>query len=186
MSQLKIAGRRAGSRRGAFTMIEMLCVVIIMAIAAAIVFAGMSNQNDLKVSSAARTVLADLTYAQNYAIATQQPTYVTFNTGARTYSLCSSLSTPTYLINPITKTTYTNTFGSGILTNLSGCNFGTLSLGGQTAMYFDELGTPWSCTSTGGSPSVFSATGTVQVVAGKDSMTIDIQSNTGDMTVTVP
>jgi prepilin-type N-terminal cleavage/methylation domain-containing protein len=176
----------AARRRSGFTMIELLCVVVIMAIAAAIVFAGMSNENDLQAASGGRTVLADLTYAQNYAIATQQPTYVTFNTGTKTYSLCSSLNPVTYLTNPISKANYTNTFGTGGLANLTNCGFGTVNLGGQSSMYFDELGTPWACTSTGASPTALSTAGIVQAKSGTDTMTISIQPNTGDMTVSVP
>src|ERR1700722_8944053 len=109
---------RALLPRRAFTMIEIMCVVIIMAIAAAIVFAGMSSQDDLNGESAARTVMSDILYAQNRAIATQQPVYLSFNItnatsagiAAKSYALCGSLATGsvTYLTNPVSKASYTN------------------------------------------------------------------------------
>ena len=57
----------------------------------------------------------------------------------------------TYLTNPITQTNYTNTFGSGNLSNLPNCFFSGFGGGltGFTAIYFDQLGTPWTCTNTG-------------------------------------
>ena len=48
----------------AFTLVEVMCVIVIMAIAAAIVFAGLSNTNDIQAESGASSVLTDLMYAQ--------------------------------------------------------------------------------------------------------------------------
>jgi len=178
--------RSAASPRrsvGGFTLIEVLCVVVIMAIAAAIVFAGLSNTNDVQAGSGARTVMTDLMYAQNRAIATQQPVYVTFNTTASSYSLCSSLIGPTYLTNPVTQANYSNTFGSGSLLTLSNCVFQTVNLGGQTSMYFDQLGTPYSCSSTGTGPAAFTTAGSVVIISGGTRYAITIQPDTGDMTI---
>ncbi|MGA2229352.1 MAG: GspH/FimT family pseudopilin [Tepidisphaeraceae bacterium] len=174
---------RLAARRG-FTLIEIMCVIVIMAIAAAIVFAGLSNQYDLQAESAARQVLADMTFAQNYAIATQQDVYVTFS--GNTYSLCSALSPVTTLTNPITQSAYSNTLGTGALPNtgLGTVNFGGTAVAGTTYMYFDELGSPWSCNATGGSPAALPAGGgTIQITAGQEAVTITIQMDTGDMTV---
>jgi prepilin-type N-terminal cleavage/methylation domain-containing protein len=167
----------------AFTMIEIMCVIVIMAIAAAIVFAGLSNQYDLQAESAARQVLADLTYAQNYAIATQQPVYVSFS--ANTYTLCSALSPVTDLTNPISELSYANTLRTGALPNttLGTVSFGGTPVAGTVYMCFDELGTPWSCNATGGSLSALSVAGTVPIKAGNKTMTISVQPETGDMTV---
>jgi prepilin-type N-terminal cleavage/methylation domain-containing protein len=184
-----IEAARAPVRRRAFTMIEIMCVVIIMAIAAAIVFAGMSTQNDLFGESAARTVMSDLLYAQNRAIATQQNVYVSFNLtttaqggglGASTYAVCSSLpaGSGTYLTNPVTHASYTNCW--------TGQNWwvSSVNVGGQSAIYFNALGVPYSCTSSGGSGSMLSAVATIVVSGGANPpMTISIQPSTGDITV---
>jgi prepilin-type N-terminal cleavage/methylation domain-containing protein len=171
--------------RKAFTLIEILCVVIILAIAAAMVCAGLVNTNDIQCESGARTVLTDLMYAQNRAIATQQYVYVTFNTANATYSLCSSLNPVTYLTNPITQANYTNTFGSGALSNLPNCFISGLGggLNGYTSMYFDQLGTPYYCSGTGTGGATLASIGTIVIQSGLRTVTISIQPDTGDMTV---
>ena len=60
--------RPFGSRRG-FTLVEILCVVVILGIASAIIIPQLGTHDDMKVAAAARTVMADLIYAQNTAIA---------------------------------------------------------------------------------------------------------------------
>jgi len=175
-----LSDRRA---RGAFTLIEIMCVLVILTIAAAMVVAGMGNSGDLQSESSARTLLADLTFAQNRAIATQSPVYVTFNTTAatvngipaHTYALCSALPS-TYLTNPVSQQNYTNSW------NGSNWSISTVTLGGQNAMYFDQLGTPWSITTSGGGAAILSTNGSLVVSSGGKSVTINIQPDTGDMT----
>jgi len=69
----------------AFTLVEILMVVVILAITSAIIIPQISSRDDLKVASAARVVMADLIWAQNRAISTQQKQYVFF--GTNTYTL---------------------------------------------------------------------------------------------------
>jgi MSHA pilin protein MshC len=170
------------SAAAGFTMIEIISVMIILAIAAAIVFAGLGNQSDLQAESSARQVMADLLYAQNRAIATQQPVYVSFTgqgTSSGSYSLCSSLSPVTYLTNPISQVNYTNSW-SGTNWSVSLTNFS-----GNTNMYFDSLGTPWLCNSSGGSATAFPTSSAAEVVItdGTSTEEITIQALTGEMSV---
>ena len=58
--------------RRAFTLIEILTVVIILGISAAIIIPNVSNRDDMRAAGAARMVMADLIFAQNRAIATQK------------------------------------------------------------------------------------------------------------------
>jgi prepilin-type N-terminal cleavage/methylation domain-containing protein len=161
--------------RGGFTLIEILCVVFIFSIAAAIVIAGIGSQGDLQAQSAAREVMADLLYAQNQAIATQQNVYVYFNTAGKTYYLYKPWGTT--LTNPISEHAYSTSWSAASWT-VSSVNFG-----GSPAVYFDSLGEPWSCDNTGSNGALLSSTGTVQITSDGKSMTISIQPSTGDMTV---
>ena len=74
--------RRASGLRPAFTMIEILVVVIIMGIAAAVVVPMMGNYDNLRITSAARMTVDDLSYAQNVANTQMRKVYVVFNPDA--------------------------------------------------------------------------------------------------------
>jgi prepilin-type N-terminal cleavage/methylation domain-containing protein len=64
-----------------FTLLEILIVVVIMAIAAVVVPMSLSrNADTMNVPAAARMVIADLNYAQNKAITEQKHVYVFFRT----------------------------------------------------------------------------------------------------------
>ncbi|NJL31937.1 MAG: prepilin-type N-terminal cleavage/methylation domain-containing protein [Phycisphaerales bacterium] len=78
--------RRVGSRR-AFTLVEVLVVVIIIGIAAAVVVPAMIRPGSLHVQAATRIVIADLLYAQNDAIAQQKPRRAVFDTANNRYRL---------------------------------------------------------------------------------------------------
>jgi prepilin-type N-terminal cleavage/methylation domain-containing protein len=56
----------------AFTLVEVLTVVLILGIASAIIIPQLGSRDDLKLRAAARTLVADLMYAQNLSIATQK------------------------------------------------------------------------------------------------------------------
>lgn len=171
---------RVGAR-SAFTMIEMLCVVTILAIAAAIVFAGMTNEGYIQAKAGARTIVSDLLMAQNVAISTQQNVYVTFNTGSlayggvpgQSYGLCSSITgNAVFLTNPMTQQSYDVSWES-LQWGVSAVSFN-----GVTSMGFNSLGVP--ITSSG---SYIPAAGTITVSSGGYNVVITIQANTGDITV---
>jgi prepilin-type N-terminal cleavage/methylation domain-containing protein len=66
-------------RRRGFTLIEILCTVTILAIAAMAAMPLFGNGNaDVKLSADTRSVMGDIFYAQNMAMSTQQPVYLLF------------------------------------------------------------------------------------------------------------
>src|SRR5690348_4205982 len=62
--------------RRAFTMIEVMAVVVILAGIWVLVLPNFGTRDDLIAGSAARVLISDLLYAQNRAIATQTIQYV--------------------------------------------------------------------------------------------------------------
>src|SRR5438270_1697999 len=126
-------------RRQGFTLIEILCVVVIIGIASAVILPQLSTRDDLRASSAARTLMADLLYAQSRSIALQKYHYVSFNTATSTYQVMDS---PTNVItHPVELGPYVVTFGTG---NLNKVKLSSASFDGQTTITFDSLGIPYS------------------------------------------
>jgi prepilin-type N-terminal cleavage/methylation domain-containing protein len=171
--------RPSTATRG-FTLIELLCVVLILAIAALIVIPQLGDRGDLKAAAAARTIAADLMYAQNRAIAKQTPQYVTFNTAAKTYSLQEG-TPPTTITNPITLSPYTMTFGGTALPDVT---LTSADFDAKPALAFDEIGAPYSYDSTNGRVAL--TTGQIKIASDGYTMTLNVQPDTGEITTATP
>ncbi len=150
---------------GGFTLVELLVVVLILAILAAVVIPQAVGVGGVQAQSAARLVLADLEYAQNHAIVTQTNTTVTFDTGGNSYTVSNESGT---LVHPITKQAYTVDFDTQH-------GFGSVSLnaadfGGAPSVTFDALGAP-------------NADGTVDIVGGSQRYRVSVAPVTGRVRV---
>ena len=121
---------------GAFTLAEMVVVIIIMAIAAAIIIPQAVGTSSLQAQSAARMVMADLEYAQSEAIFTQSLVTVTFDSAGNSYTI-SNASGP--LVHPINKEEYVVDLDSQ--TGLESVSISAVSFAGS-AVTFDALGAP--------------------------------------------
>src|SRR5690554_2963790 len=73
--------------RSAFTLVEILVVLVILGIASAIVIPQISSRDDLRAAAAARIIVADLVYAQNRAIATNVNQCIRFDADGQQYVL---------------------------------------------------------------------------------------------------
>jgi len=149
-----------------FTLIEILVVLVVIAIAAAMVVTSANGTESAKASSAAKMIAMDLEYAQSIAVTHQDPVTVTFSPDGESYSLTNS-SGP--LTHPTSKSAYTTDFGSlGGFENVDVVSAGFA--GGQDVV-FDELGTP----DNGGD---------VTVQVGSHTYQISVGAATGKVTVT--
>jgi|HubBroStandDraft_1064217.scaffolds.fasta_scaffold69858_3 prepilin-type N-terminal cleavage/methylation domain-containing protein len=175
------AARRA--RAAGFTLIELLCVVVILAIASAMIIPAIGDNSGLNASAAARQLMADLNYAQNQAINTQQYVYVTFDTTDQTYSLCSSMNPQTCLTDPISQGAYTRSFGSGT-GPLASCTLLPTDIGSNsTTIAYDPLGTPCVYSGTVPPPSATS-TITLGVECGSSNIVyLNIEPDSGEISI---
>jgi prepilin-type N-terminal cleavage/methylation domain-containing protein len=73
--------------RTGYTLVEVLIVVTIIGIAAAVIVPNMLAAGTLGVQAAARIIVADILYAQNDAIAQQRNRTVVFDPANESYSL---------------------------------------------------------------------------------------------------
>lgn len=169
----------ARPRRG-FTLVEVLCVVTILGIAAAVSIPYIAGRDDLKASAAARVVVAQVQWAQNRAITTQTPTFVgvtgqTLWVGSRSGGGVSTID------HPVTQEPFVTNFATNPSTagvTLSGIVFGSASL-----IAFDELGSPYAASSDGVTLTPLSTSASLDIVAGVHRLTVRIEPFTGTISV---
>jgi len=175
---------RTSRSNGGFTLVEILVVVVILGLASAMIIPQIGSRDDLKVAAAARMVIADISYAQNRAIATQSMQYVTFDVAAtpQTYALYKSTTAGDYVTDPVNKGSFIRTLGTGGTPGLTDIviDAGAVSIDGQTKLAFDSLGQPYSVT---GNAATVMVAGTIRLTAGSQSLTITIEPYTGEMSV---
>lgn len=82
--------RRRRDRRSGFTLVEVLIVLVIIGIAAGIVVPHMLEAGTMSSQAAARSVIADILFAQNEAIAMQSTRRVVFDVDGNGYRLTDS------------------------------------------------------------------------------------------------
>ncbi len=164
----------------AFTLIEMLCVILILAIAAVIVIPQINSRGDLKAAAASRAIMADFVYAQTRAIDRQTTEYITFNAAAQTYALQEG-TPPATLTNPVTQSPYVQVFGGSGFTEVT---LTSAAFDGKTTIAFDEIGAPYSYDSITGQAAL--ASGQIKIASDGFTMTLNVQPYTGEITVQTP
>ena len=168
----------------AFTLVEVLVVVVIIGIAAAVVVPQLSSRDDLKAAAAGRVIMSDLMYAQNLAITRQLHHYLVFDTTAGSYSVVSSASMTTPITHPVNQTPYTVASGSNGSPGLKNLSIESISFKatGNTVystIGFDELGTPVVYTGTGADLALTS--GALIIHSGAYKLQITIEPYTGQL-----
>lgn len=165
----------------AFTLIEILVVVVILGIAAAIVVPAIGSRSDLKATSAARMIMADLIYAQNRAISQQAPQFVRFNAGAETYEIFSQMNPAlVYVKHPVEASNFIVTLGNSGPKPIRDVFIDTASFDGKTILMFDELGTPMAYDLATNTSSPMTA-GSVRLTCGTFVLTIVIEPFSGEL-----
>jgi prepilin-type N-terminal cleavage/methylation domain-containing protein len=164
--------------RPAYTLVEMLIVIVLMGLAAAMVIPSMAQASSLKVQGALRLMVADITVMQSDAVAFQQNRAIVFrpNGDATRYIMCEA--------NGLTPDTAT-----GVIQRryIGGETYGmaqvaqTANLAATDTLIFDALGGPIR---GGNGGSVEPApTATIRVNGSNQSWQISIEAFTGRVTV---
>ncbi len=152
---------------GGFTIIEILIVVVILAIAAMTAIPMISSAGSIQVRSVANMIAADLEYAKSLAITKGQRFSVVFDTSADSYRIADQDGTT--ILHPVKKgfDYVIDLQDEGLeKADITGADFA-----GSSQVEFDYLGSPLNG-------------GTVTVQGGNTTLTISVEAVTGYITVT--
>jgi prepilin-type N-terminal cleavage/methylation domain-containing protein len=173
-----------------FTLVEILAVIVILGIASAIIVPQMGTRDDMRAAAAARTLIADLIYAQNQAITTGRWVYVKFDVANNKYTLLSTASSggDVAINNPITQTTYVQQFGASargweqVSLGSAVFNGADVSFRPMYTVAFDEIGSPYVFNYTNNQTNDLND-GSVQLRCGQFTTTVSVAPATGEITV---
>jgi len=124
-----------------YTLVEVLVIVTIIGIAAAIIVPNMLSAGTLGVQAAARIIIADILYAQNDAIAQQRNRRVVFDPDNESYSLLDDTGA---VLTAKWKNGSANNYVVDFTTDsrFQGVVIVSADFGGTPTLEFDALGGP--------------------------------------------
>jgi prepilin-type N-terminal cleavage/methylation domain-containing protein len=171
------------ARRGGFTLVEILVVVVILGVSAAVIVPQIGNRDDLRCTSMARAVMSDLMYAQSRAVSMQKPHFVRFNTVTNRYEVLEQMTPTEVLIaHPITKGTFQVALGASQGDELREVVLDAVSFDTHPVLMFDEMGTPYAY-----NPGTLTGTslvaGSVRLRSRAFTVTISVEPYSGELRV---
>lgn len=138
---MSIIRKTTRPQRLGYTLVEVLIVVTIIGIAAAVVVPNMLSAGTLGIQAAARIIIADILYAQNDAIAQQRTRQVVFEPDNERYSLTD---TDGNVLSVRWKSAAANNYFVDFTTDdrFQGVEIVSADFGGTPTLEFDALGGP--------------------------------------------
>ena len=161
-------------RRRAYTLIEILIVVVLMGIASAMVVPSLGSTDALRVQSTVRVIVADITVAQSDALARQQCRAMVFDVTNNKYSV---VEVPGTVLDPVANTI--NVVNLNNERKFHSSRIVSAVFDGGNVLYFDELGGP--VTQPGGTTP--GNGGTIVVSGSGQVYTITVEPYTGRVSV---
>ena len=158
--------------KNGFTLVEIIVVVIILAIAAVIAVPMISSGADMQVRAAANMISADMEYAKSMAITHQKNYSVVFDTANNSYQVHD----PDGIIAHPMKSSSTFEVDFGSDSRLNQVDISSADFDSASTITFDYLGSPLSGVTPLNS-------GQVVLQAGNFTMTITVEPITGYITM---
>lgn len=154
-------------------MIELMIVLVILGIAAAIAVPMVSSAASMQLRSAVNMVAADLEYAKSLSIATGRYYSVEFSTTGHSYEVQDPNGS--VIQHPVTKKDYRVSFADD--GRLDRVTISSAAFAAVGEVWFDYLGTPRS------SSSALNSDGVVTLQAGGATRTVTVKAVTGFISV---
>lgn len=135
------APKLAPPRHVGLTLVEMIIVVMIIAIAAALAVPQLGNTASSKLSAAASMFVADVGFAQVECMSHSEDLRVlVFDNASDTYHIAAASDTATPITNPITHQAYLIDYDTVASKSLQGVTIDSYSLGGDDELSFNVYG----------------------------------------------
>ena len=171
---LNLSFSSRGHHKNAFTVVELMVVLIIVSIAALLAIPMLSSAGSTQVRSAANILAADIEYAKNLAITRQQNYYIVFNTSDNSYQIRDKDGI--VIAHPVNSgKNFEVSFSND--SRLGRVKIKSADFDSSNTLFFDYLGSPYS-----GSSNPLNS-GEVVLEADSCSLTVSIQAVTGYLTI---
>jgi prepilin-type N-terminal cleavage/methylation domain-containing protein len=166
--------KKAECRIPGFTLAELMIVLVIISIIAAIAVPMYSSAAGVQLKTAANVIASDLEYAKSMAISTGQTYQVVFDTAAESYRIKNSAGA--VITHPVhIGANYIVNFASD--SRLNKVDIVSTTFGAGGTIKFDYLGTPFN------GAGVSLSNGSVVLRAEGRTMTVKIEPVTGYITI---
>lgn len=170
--------KRPMSARYGFTLIEIIVVVVILAIAAMLAVPMLSTAADMQLRTAGNMIAADMEYARSMAISTQQNYSVVFSSANNSYEVRDGVGA--VVAHPLKSSSPLSVvFGDDSRLEKVDITSADFDGVGNETITFDYLGSPYSGVGVG----TALTSGTISMTADGFSMTITVEPVTGYVTI---
>jgi len=165
--------RLAAAGDKALTLVELLIVIMLVAIAATLAIPMLGGTNTTRLQAAARLLVADLGFAQAESIThADDPCVVTFDQANGSYAVARSSAPGTPITDPAANQPYVTQFGTGRAAGMAGVSIQEYSLGGDNRLGFGIYGQTDQTTPA-----------TITLQAGTVTMTVKVDAASGEASI---
>jgi prepilin-type N-terminal cleavage/methylation domain-containing protein len=163
--------------RKAYTLLEMLLVIVLLGISSAMVIPSISSTDVLRVQAAVRSVVADIAYAQSDALARQEGRAIIFDVDTNSYSVVEVKGPTLFPATDTIMRRFIREVDQRGNSQITGVDFE-----GSNTIVFDSLGGPVQ----GPGSTTPGNGGTITITGSGSTFIIGVEAYTGRVTVTRP